>query len=143
MWYGSGLAIILHYQTFLNFIPILILFIVNFRGNKNNDVSGFHYSNVSRSGSGFQQKGDAWYGSVDIRYKEQPPASVVSQDDSYQHLLGSIEGDTNVESLAESLSTADLSSVTESQPRGQVRPSVVERLERARARSRMAARFEY
>ena len=119
---------------------------------KNNDVSGFHYSNVSRSGSGFQQKGDAWYGSVDIRYKEQPPASVVSQDDSYQHLLGSIDGDTNsvsypaVESLAESLSAADLSSVTESQPReaaGQVRPSVVERLERARARSRMAARFEY
>ena len=80
---------------------------------------------------------------MDIRYKEQPPASVVSQDDSYQHLLGSIEGDTNVESLAESLSAADLSSVTESQPRGQVRPSVVERLERARARSRMAARFEY
>ena len=116
---------------------------------KNNNVSGFHYSNVSRSGSGFQQKGDAWYGSVDIRYKEQPPASVVSQDDSYQHLLGSIEGDTNsvsypdVESLAESVSAADLSSVTESQPRGQVRPSVVERLERARARSRMAAKFEY
>ena len=77
---------------------------------------------------------------------------MVSQDDSYQHLLGSIEGDTNsvsypdVESLAESVSAADLSSVTESQPReaaGQIRPSVVERLERARARSRMAARFEY